>query len=232
MRASLLLGISLCVASLCAPGIAQNASPSGTIHTRIQGIQIPAIPNAPFTARIVVTWDQPLAGGGTLSRKYYTMVARDSKGRVHRETRGFVSADSVADPPLESVTILDPAAGRRTVCRQSSMVCTRSAFHPRTVLSPNFAAGGDLKGTNLGTRTMQGIMVQGIRKTAPAYDGSSTVQTDLWYSADLGIDLFVVRRSPASGTVTLAVKDLKRGEPNKAMFGLPAGFQVVRVRGR
>lgn len=231
MRASLLLGVLLCVASLCVPAAAQNVSSTGEIHTRIQGIQIPAIPNAPFTARIVVTWDQPLAAGGTLSRKYFTMVARDSKGRVRRETRGFVSADSAAEPPLESVTIMDPAARRRTVCRQSTMVCTRSSFHSRTVLSPNLAAA-NLKGANLGTRTLEGVMVQGIRKTAPAYDGSRTVQTDLWYSPDLGIDMLVNRRSPTTGTVTLTVKDLKRGEPAKSMFGVPSGFRVVRVHGR
>lgn len=81
----------------------------GTVHNRIQGIEIPSVPNAPFAAKIAVTWDEPLAGGGTVSKKYYTMVARDSHGRVHRETRGFVRGDSNEEPPLKSVTIMDPS---------------------------------------------------------------------------------------------------------------------------
>ncbi|HTX75001.1 MAG TPA: hypothetical protein VMD29_02260 [Terracidiphilus sp.] len=232
MRASLLLGLSLCVASVCVPAVAQNASSTGEVHTRIQGIEIPAIPNAPFSARIVVTQDQPQAGGGVLSRKYYTMVARDSKGRVHRETRGFVAADSSAEPPLERTTILDPVAGRRTVCAQSTMVCTRSAFHPRPILGNDMAAGGDAQTANLGTRTMQGLSVQGTRKTMPASDGSSSIETETWFSPDLGIDLFVVRKSPQSGTVTLNVKDLQRGEPDASWFSAPSGFQMVKTRTR
>ncbi|MFZ0392535.1 MAG: hypothetical protein WCF17_04955 [Terracidiphilus sp.] len=232
MRASFLLGLSLGVATVCVPAVAQNASRSGQVHTRIQGIQIPAVSNAPFTARIVVTWDQPLANGGTLSRKYYTMVARDSRGRVHRETRAFVPADSGAEPPLEKSIILDPVAGSRTVCAQATMICTRTAFNPRPVLAPNIAAGGDDKSANLGTRTMEGLNVQGTRKTTAAADGSRTIQNDSWYSPDLGIDLSVVRRSPQTGTVTIDVKDLKRGEPARSMFAIPSGYQLARARGR
>lgn len=227
MRASLLFGVSLCVASSCVPAMAQAAPPTGEVHTRIAGIQIPAIANAPFSARIVVTWDQPLASGGTLSRKYYTMVARDSKGRVRRETRGFVPADSSAEPPLQRVTILDPVAGRRTRCFQDSMTCAVSAFHPRAVVDEN-AASGDAAPASLGTRTMEGLQVTGTRKTAPAYDGSASIQTETWYSPDLGMDVFVVRTSPQSGTITLNVRDLQRGEPDASWFSPPSGFQVVK----
>ena len=231
MRASFLLGLGLSAAFVCVPAVAQNGSPSGEVHTRIQGIQIPAIPNAPFSARIVVTWDQPLASGGTLSRKYYTMVARDSKGRVHRETREFVPANSEAEPPLQSVTLLDPVAGRRTTCAQATMICTRTLFHPRTVLAPNVAADG-AQSTNLGTRDFDGLNALGTRTTAPAYDGSKSIQNETWYSPDLGIDLFVVRTSPQSGTITLSVKDLQRGEPEGSWFAVPSGYQLVKARGR
>jgi hypothetical protein len=231
MRATILFGVSLGVATLCMPAVARSARPSGEIHTRIQGIRIPAVPNAPFTARVVVTWDQPVTSGGTLSRKYYTMVARDSKGRVHRETRGFVPADSAAEPPIQSQTILDPVAGVETVCRQSSMICTQSAFTPRPMLSPASGAGGNGKSASLGTRTMQGLSVQGTSKTTAAADGSKTMQTESWYSPDLGIDMFVVRRSAQTGTVTINVKDLKRGEPAREMFAIPSGYQLVKARG-
>ena len=88
MRASILPRIfAWSCHSVPARGCAEQRDPAAKFIPGFRAFQIPAVPNAPFTARIVVTWDQPLASGGTLSRKYYTMVARDSKGRVHRETR-------------------------------------------------------------------------------------------------------------------------------------------------
>lgn len=232
MRATLLLGLSLSVAATSLPAAAQSTAVSGAVRTHIQGIQIPAIPNAPFTARVVVTWDQPLAGGGILSRKYYTMVARDSKGRVHRETRAFVAANSAEEPPLQSVTILDPVSSRRTVCSQSTMTCTRTVFHPRQILDTSLAEAGTGTPASLGTRNIDGLLAVGTRKTAPDYEGNRSIQTESWFSPDLGMNLFVVRTSPQAGTVTINVKDLQRGEPDRSWFTVPSGFQLLKARGR
>ena len=112
------------------------------------------------------------------------------------------------------------------------MICTRSVFSPRTVMAPDFAAGGDAKSANLGTRDMEGLNVQGTSKSTAAADGSRSIDAETWYSPDLGIDLFVVHRSPQTGTVTISVKDLKRGEPDQSMFAVPSGFQLVKANRR
>src|SRR5580692_224688 len=110
MRVVVLLGL-LASSTLAFSQVSSPiAAPDGKTRIRIEGIDIPAIPNAPFTARVAVTWKRPLDGGGTVSRKYYTIVARDSMGRVRREIREFVPANSSAEPLLRSFTIRDPVA--------------------------------------------------------------------------------------------------------------------------
>ncbi len=236
MHTSFRLGLPLCIALATYPAIAQSPIPAGAVRTHIEGLDIPAVPNAPFTGKIVVTWDEPLVGGGTVSRKYYTMVARDSQGRVHRETREFVPSSSNLEPQLRSFTILDPTAGTRTVCMQASMNCAVGAYNPRLLLADDGGAlptgNGNLTRLSLGQKTLNDLPVTGLRETRTSMAGSygssrvAVSSTEAWYSADLQMDLSVVRNSPQMGQVTLTVTDLVRGEPDHSWFALPSGYQV------
>jgi hypothetical protein len=237
MRASLLLSFLIGCTCAGAQVVPQTNATDGSVHTYIQGIDIPAIANAPFTAREIVTWDQALIGGGSVSRKYYTLIARDSRGRIHRENRGFVLAASNAQPPLRSITILDPVAGTRTLCRQATMLCATGSYYPRLPLQPDTGStmtirSGKSTDENLGSQTMDGLPVTGTREMRTNVAGSNgedrviISHTELWYSPDLQIDLSVVRTNPQLGQVTLSVTDLVRGEPDPSLFAVPAGFQA------
>ena len=232
MRASLLFSLFLGFALAGTQAIAQSSGPDGSIRTHIQGIDIPAIQGAPFTAKILVTWDEPLVGGGTISRKYYTLVARDAQGRVHRETRDFVPANSGAEPPLKSFSIADPVAATRTTCTQATMTCTTSVFHPRVSLvdeagGPLPASGGNLKRVSLGEQTMNQLRVVGTRETATSVagdNGSDRVivsHRDLWYSPDLHMDISVVRSNPQMGQLELTVTNLVRGRSGPLVVCCP-----------
>lgn len=140
MRASVLLGFLLCVSFSLFPAISQDAT--GGVRTHIVGIEIPPITNAPFTAKVLVTWNRPLVGGGSVSRKYFTEVARDSQGRVRRETREFMPADSSAEPPLRTFTFLDPVSSTRTICTRATMNCATGPFQARV----NMSQDGDALG--------------------------------------------------------------------------------------
>lgn len=216
----------------CAWAGAQVAAPpptaDGMVRMRIQGIDIPAIANAPFTAKVVVEWDRPLIGGGTVSRMYYTMVARDAQGRVHREIRGFVPANSGEEPPLRSVTILDPVAGTRTVCEESTMQCAVSGYQARVALASDAGGPGKVTNESLGTQTMDGLTATGSRVTRATQTGGQLIlsHTEAWYSPDLQMDLSVVRTNPQLGQVTLTVENLRRTAPDKSWFAAPAGFTV------
>ena len=129
MRAVILLVLLAPTSFATVQATSQAATPDGRIHTRIEGINIPPVVDSPFTAKVVVTWDQPLVGGGVVSRKYYTLVARDSQGRVRRETRDFIPADSNVEPPLRSFAVTDPVSSTRITCVQDAMNCTVVDFH-------------------------------------------------------------------------------------------------------
>jgi len=235
MRTSILLGLSLCLALPGTQAISQSSD--GSLRTHIQGIEIPPVPNAPFTAKVVVSWEQPLVGGGTVSRKYYTQVARDSHGRVRRETRDFISGNSSTEPPLRTFTILDPVAATRTTCTQSTMTCTTTEFHPRISLAADpedVSAGNErnLHRVSLGEQTIDSLPVKGTRETMSTVAGSNgsdrvvVSHRDLWYSPDLQMDLSVIRSNPQMGQITLNVTDLVRGEPESSWFSVPSGYET------
>src|SRR5580658_849534 len=64
----------------------EHAPDGGTIQ-RIQSIDIPPIPNAPFSAVVVTEWTRIMPDGSTALMKNHRMVARDSVGRVFEERR-------------------------------------------------------------------------------------------------------------------------------------------------
>ncbi len=170
MRASILLSLFVLSPAFVAAQTASQANVDGSIRTHIEGIDIPPIANAPFSAKVMVTWDEPLIGGGTVSRKYYTLVARDAQGRVHRETRDFVPADSTAEPPLRSLTVIDPVAGTRTKCTQAALTCTTSEYHTRIALTqkaggPLVVNAGNVRSESLGNQTMDTLTAVGTRET-------------------------------------------------------------------
>jgi hypothetical protein len=241
MRTVILLGLLASTTFATAQTPSQTSTANGQIHTRIDGIDIPSVTAAPFTAKVVVTWNQPLIGGGTVSRKYYTLVGRDSQGRVRREVRAFVPADSNTEPPLLSFTVTDPVAGSQMSCMQAAMNCTVVNFRAPLVSSDATAAPttGQSKGfsrQSLGGQTLDSLPVLGTRETTTTSVGTGpnnrvlVRSTDLWYSPDLKMDLSVVRNDPQMGQVTLTVTDLLLGDPDPALFGVTAGFNVVDAR--
>ena len=233
MRASILLGLFLSTAFAGAQTTSQATVSDGSLRTHIEGIDIPPIANVPFSAKVVVTWDEPLIGGGTVSRKYYTLVARDSQGRVHRETRDFVPANSTEEPPLRSLTIIDPVSGTRTKCTQAAMNCTTTEYHSRMALTqqaggPLVVSTGDVRSENLGNQTIDSLTAVGTRETRTTVSGPRVIlsHTDFWYSPDLQMYLSVVRSDPQLGQLTLTVTDIVRGGPDHSWFDVPTGYEV------
>jgi hypothetical protein len=233
MKGSTLLGLSLFVAFAAIPAISQQV-PTGSVRTHIEGIEIPAIANAPFTAKEIVTWNRPLVGGGSASLQYYTMVARDSQGRVRREIREFVPADSTAEPTMRSFTILDPVSGTRTTCTKASMTCATSPFNANQALAEIAAGRDNAGGESLGQRTIEGLAATGTQVTVSKVSGPSggnrlaVGHTEGWYSSDLQIDLSVTRTDPQSGVVTLNMTNVVRGEPDSTWLAIPPGYTLLR----
>jgi hypothetical protein len=92
------------------------------------------------------------------------------------------------------------------------------------------------KEEDLGTRQMEGVPVHGVRETQTisAEDsgtGKEIIVTDeLWYSADLRINMVIKHSDPRTGSVTMTVTHVARSEPDPAFLEIPEDFTRAGVK--
>jgi hypothetical protein len=88
------------------------------------------------------------------------------------------------------------------------------------------------KTEDLGSQVMEGVRVQGTRSTVTIPAGEvgnerplSTV-SERWFSPELGVVVMSRHSDPRLGTTTYRLTDLRRGDPEPALFQVPAGYTV------
>jgi hypothetical protein len=218
-----------------------TVGPDGRTTERVEGIYISQAADAPFTARQQVEWAETLADGTIMTTKYFTIIARDSRGRVYRENRNRVPANSSQEPRLNYTFVLVPDARTRTDCYTATQICRVSSYRPVTVLGPSSeasAAGktGSMKLEPLGNDTMESLEVIGTRETQTIRAGTIGnnrdigVTKEIWYSPQLQINLAVVRNDPRVGKQTFKITEVTLGEPDTKFFETPAGYRLVDER--
>jgi len=85
----------------------------------------------------------------------------------------------------------------------------------------------------LGTQTMEGILVTGTRttRTIPAGEMGNekpiVIVTEVWTSPDLKTIISSKRSDPRMGEQTFRLTNLVRAEPASSLFTVPADFKVV-----
>jgi hypothetical protein len=86
---------------------------------------------------------------------------------------------------------------------------------------------------DLGSQTMEGVLVRGTRTThtVPAgqigNDRPITIVTEVWTSLDLMTVVYSKRSDPRMGEQTFRLTDIVRAEPNPSLFAVPADFKIV-----
>jgi len=250
MKQRIILGILLlspCWFSNALPGLFAQASeeasvaPDGGTTNHIQGIFITQLANAPFSAKEEVEWTRSLADGTVVNSKYYSHVARDTQGRVYRENRKIIPANSTKEPPLNYSFVLNPESRTRTTCYPATQICRVTSYRPATELHPPAVkpgAGKDpsLQREPLGTETIEALEVIGTRETrtvradAIGNEHEFAVTKEVWYSPHLQINLSVVRNDPRIGKQTLKMTEISMDEPDLQLFEPPAGYRIVDER--
>jgi len=92
---------------------------------------------------------------------------------------------------------------------------------------------GELQEEPLGARRISGVDVVGTRSTRTIPAGSIgnerdiDVVTERWYSEELQLDVLRTQSDPRFGTTTYELQDLRVGEPDPALFEVPASYRVV-----
>jgi hypothetical protein len=223
------------------PPVLTNARlipPDAIANRIIDDMQIPTTPNAPFSGKSVATLTQTRRGS-TLQFGFFSLVARQSSGKMYFENRRFFPASG--DPQPRSYFIfIDPGEHTRTICYVSTKTCRINAFRrvsyadsePGDEASPASAT----ESVNLGTTTIESFNVVGTRETttiaAGAYGNHRPIVTskEVWHSPDLDLDISITRTDPRWGAQTRKITEISRGEPDPEYFSIPADYKLLDNR--
>jgi hypothetical protein len=226
--------------------VAQEASepmrgPDGHTSYHVAGIEVLPVTGKPFFAKDNIVWTRKLEDGSTVTTQLFAVVARDSQGRIYRERRSFVPANSDKESRLQELMVFDPIAKTKTACVLGTHECNITAYRAATSFRP-LPAGTFDQGTrhltreDLGTNVVDDLNVIGTRETTYINQGAvgndrPLVSTrEFWYSPDLETNVSVTRQEPTEGTQVIKLTDLSRSEPDAALFEIPSGYTMHDLR--
>jgi len=206
-----------------------------------QGIFVTPIPGAPFVGEVSVQRTVIQPDGKSIVLYTRHLIARDADGRIRSDRTAFSTANLTAAPAVINVHLYDPQNRFSTwlspIRKTFWIVPLR---HPPATDAPGGYASpaGNVQPPSqfanqqdLGTRTIAGEEVHGVRETqkipaAESGTGRDIVVTDeYWYSYDLKMNLSVTHTDPRTGSVTMTVTQLNRTDPDPSLFAIPADYK-------
>jgi hypothetical protein len=236
MQRATLLFAALFAASLLILPAQKPSSQAATPQERptaVIGITIPAVAGAPFSATVVIESQRDWFDDTVQVRRTINLIARDSNGRTHNESRRLMPEYFHGTPQLISIRLFDPSTGIKTTC-DPALHIARQQLIPKdanAVSAPN----APVRVEDLGVNTLNGLQTKGTRHmytiSAKASGTGKPVEVvdEEWYSEDLHMNLLVRHSDPRAGSQTIGVSGLKREEPPASMFDVPAGYQVLGI---
>jgi hypothetical protein len=226
----------------------------GTIVATVGGsFQLTPITGEPYSATTETEVHQTLADGTHIDRKSQIIKQyRDSQGRTREEhymgpLNSYIGGipDGQA-PTLVNVMIQDPVAGtawflspQNHSARLTNMNSNLHNTPPQPVNTappPPMPRASLPKVTHedLGTQTMEGLIVEGTRSTitiptgAQGNDRPIETVTDTWRSNELHLVVLTTRSDPRNGEMTTRVTNIDRSEPDLSLFQVPADYTVTQ----
>lgn len=193
------------------------------------------IAGKPFSADVVIEDTRRLFDGSTVTKQRLGAIYRDGAGRTRREqpleTVGGFNIVGNDNQPLNLVFINDFVAKTRTFLDLSAKIARTSRLGEQP---PPFEKGEpkDAKTESLGTKTIEGVKVEGSRTTFEIPVGQLgnekpiLVVTENWFSPELGVMVMSRHVDPLAGEHVFKLANIRRGEPAAELFAIPAGFRV------
>ncbi len=213
--------------------------------------QLPNIKGAPFSGEFLIESKGTLRDGTVIDLKRPMVQYRDSEGRTRREFEGnIVIVDPVAhvNYNLNTKTMTGTTGPRMMstdfeAIQQAQRLVDEQRLEQRLAAAaanggPYVTFGTQATTESLGTKVMQGLTVEGTRTTMKVrFGGTATedapiikVVQERWYSPELQVDVMFTSDDPRQSTVTVTrYTRIQRGEPDPALFRLPAGYNVKDV---
>ncbi len=216
----------------------------GVVAEVLESIYIPALTGAPFTAIVHTEWTRYTQDGGSFTLVNQRPIARDRDGRIYEERWTLVPKDGNYKSQKTTIQIGDPTAHTLYNCFMFNKPrnCSLGPFSETTtaVYKPAIAKSGPVPHTDaftthedLGPDSIDGIEVVGTRDTvsynkgAIGNDRPITVKREFWYAPSLGINLRSEVSDPSFGRQVFIITDINQSEPDRKLYELPAGFQVI-----
>jgi hypothetical protein len=195
----------------------------------------------PFSAQVSLETEQVLGDGTHLSRKTGGSLYRDSLGRLREELTLSLPAPMPASAEMGKIVIVsDPATGAHwtlmpvaKVAMKMTMPAVVSSKEKNFGIFDGLGEGGRTE--DLGAQNMEGLTATGSRFThvIPAgqlgNDQTLQVVTERWYSSEMHMPVFLKRSDPMTGSKILKVTDVRRAEPDAALFNIPADYAVQEM---
>ena len=192
----------------------------------------------PYSADVSNSMQQTLMDGNTISRTTSGHVSRDSKGRTYSEETIEGGPWAQSGGTVTITFIADPVAGYAYVLNATKKVAMRRALRAhngeRAGMRPPFdsVAKDNRVEADLGQQTIDGINATGksVTRTIPAGSiGNSqpiTEKSEVWTAPDLQVVVRSTYNDPRWGQSTYTLTNLRRGEPNAALFQVPADYTI------
>jgi TonB family protein len=214
-----------------------SVSSEGRVTEWVYGERIPAVRGLPFFAKVELETVSQLPDGTQITHKTYNLVARDSAGSTHNEMRNWITSEG-GEPKVIRIELYNPVTSTRTdlfpwsrLARQWMVVAPGQATQAAGTAKPETTK------EELGTDTLEGLPVKGLRVTETYATGSLgndrplTMVTEYWYAAELRLNLLTKRTDPRYGVQTVRVTELERHEPDATLFAIGDEYKVVNEAG-
>lgn len=210
------------------------------------------VTGAPFTASATTQTAQTLPNGTHINRTSTAAVYRDSLGRTRREETVDAMAPlaSAGGASRQMVFIHDPVASSAYVLNPANKTARKMAFGFRRGPGPGGPAatdsvsgsalnphpgpfGGSVKTEPLGTQVIEGVAVEGTRRTmtipvgAMGNDQAIQSVSERWYSAELQVVVKSVHNDPRFGQTVYQLTNIRRGEQPSTLFEVPADYTTA-----
>jgi hypothetical protein len=148
------------------------------------------------------------------------------------KTAEKMSIPSVAPGPSAAT-----AGARQVFVTQSGAVQVPDAPPPPPAIAIAKSLGSEehaeVTTEDLGTETMEGLLVTGTRttRTIPAGEIGNekpiSILTEVWTSPDLKTIVYSKRSDPRMGEQTFKLANIVRAEPDASLFTVPADFKLT-----
>lgn len=229
---------------------------SGTAHFGAPNAAPAPVTGEPYSGEEISEQVDTLADGTHISRKFPpTRVYRDSAGRTRTERAlagGETLTGKIPDSPL-LIEITDPVAHVRYTLDTVNKIAHRQLLPANSAVqsgptqpsnqgvaakAPSAdATGPQFTTTNLGAKTIDGIPVEGIRRTttwpvnSQGNDRPISVVNETWTSPELKVLIRSKLTDPRNGEHSQTLSNISRSEPPASLFQPPPGYTVVNDSG-